>query len=140
MEEQNYFEFCKTAYDEIKERLKLKDSAGFHYLAQISTDTENNVPTYAFQLTGMGELLAPVTFMNAEESKIRAAIEQFVTDIDVDFVEEAFHLAQAERAEKALEFHKEQAKNIKNRVAIEGKTTIGKIRKGYKGDKNAKNH
>lgn len=138
--QETFFEFCKNAYGDIKERLNLKDSSGFHYLAQISTDTENDTPTYAFQLTGMGELLAPVTFMNPEEEKVRAAIQKFVDDIDVDFVEEAFHLAQAERAKTALEFHESQAKNIKNRVAIEGKTTIGKIRKGYKGDKNAKNN
>lgn len=133
--EENYFDFCKRLFEEIKLRINLKDSSGFSYLAQISADKEDSTPTYAFQLTGMGNMLAPVTFMNTDEAKVRAAIEKFAEDVDVDFVEEAFHLAQAERAEKSLKFHQEQAKNIKNRVALEGKTTIGKIRKGYKGDK-----
>ena len=139
MKEENYFEFCKRLFAEIKTKLNLKDSDGLHYLAQISSDTEDETPTYAFQLSGVGHMLSPVTFMNTDESKVRAAIEKFAEDVDVDFVEEAFHLAQAERAEKAMNFHKEQAENIKHRVAIEGKTTIGKIRKGFKGDKEKKN-
>lgn len=138
MNTENYFEFCERLFEEIKTKLNLKDASGLGYLAQISTDTEDRTPTYAFQLSGVGHLLAPVTFMNTDEQKVRAAIEKFAEDVDVDFVEEAFHLAQAERAEKTMNFHKEQAKNVKNRVAVEGKTTIGKIRKGFKEDKKGK--
>lgn len=134
---QDFFEFCAEQFEKIKLRLNLKDSSGMHYLAQISSDNEERTPTYAFQLSGVGNLLAPITFMNIEEEKVRKAVLQFADDVNVDFVEEAFHLAQAEHAEKIMNFHKEQAKNVKNRVAVEGPTTIGKIRKGYKEKKNA---
>lgn len=135
--QQNFFEFCAEQFEAIKQRLNLRDSSGMHYLAQISSDNEEPTPTYAFQLGGVGNLLAPVTFMNTDEEKVRRAVLQFADDVNVDFVEEAFHLAQAEHAEKIMNFHKEQAKNVKTRVAVEGPTTIGKIRKGYKEKKNA---
>lgn len=137
----DYFQYCAEKFQEIKERLNIKDkhSTGINYLAQISSERDDPEPKYWFQLTDVGALIKPLTFCNKDENEIKKLIDKFVEELNFDAVEISYCEIMAEHAEKVAEQYREMAKDNRNRVAVEGPTKLSDVRKGKKETKNAKN-
>lgn len=136
-----YFEFCEEKFQEIKERLNIKDknSSGINYLAQISTERDDPEPKYWFQLTEVGHLLKPLTWCNKNEEKIRELIEKFVSELNFDAVEISYLETMSEHAQTVADQYKKMAEDNRHRLALEGPTKLSDVRKGKKVTKNAKN-
>lgn len=135
-----YFEFCEEKFQEIKERLNLKNtqSTGLNYLAQISTERDDPEPKYWFQLSEVGHLLKPLTWCNKDEKKIRELIEKFVDELNFDAVEISYLEIMSEQAQAIADQYKKMAEDNRHRLALEGPTKLSDVRKGKK-TKNAKN-
>lgn len=136
-----YFEFCEEKFQEIKERLNIKDknSSGINYLAQISTERDDPEPKYWFQLTEVGHLLKPLTWCNKSEEKIHELIEKFVSELNFDAVEISYLETMSEHAQIVADQYKKMAEDNRHRLALEGPTKLSDVRKGKKVIKNAKN-
>lgn len=136
-----YFEFCEEKFQEIKERLNIKDknSSGINYLAQISTERDDPEPKYWFQLTEVGHLLKPLTWCNKSEEKIRELVEKFVSELNFDAVEISYLETMSEHAQIVADQYKKMAEDNRHRLALEGPTKLSDVRKGKKVIKNAKN-
>lgn len=136
-----YFEFCEEKFQEIKERLNIKDknSSGINYLAQISTERDDPEPKYWFQLTEVGHLLKPLTWCNKSEEKIRELIEKFVSELNFDAVEISYLETMSEHAQIVADQYKKMAEDNRHRLVLEGPTKLSDVRKGKKVIKNAKN-
>lgn len=133
-----YFEFCEEKFQEIKERLNLKNtqSTGLNYLAQISTERDDTEPKYWFQLSEVGHLLKPLTWCNKSEKKIRELIEKFVDELNFDAVEISYLEVMSEQAQAIADQYKKMAEDNRHRLALEGPTKLSDVRKGKKNAKN----
>lgn len=131
---QEFLEFCDNAFQDILDKINLKDSSGVNFIAQVSIDRDNNTPVYWFQITNLGYLLQPLTWSNEDPEWIKKDVTKFIKELNFDSIEIAYYETLSDRAQKMSEQYKKLAEDSKHRLALEGPTKLSNVRKGYKKD------
>lgn len=109
----------RTQVNRLKRRLHNIDLA---YVLQEDSTSEHLAPHYVCQITGFSARLAPITFFSKDEDDLVQQVKNRLKNMEFDEIEIAYLEANAAEHQKYADFYKEQAKNAKNRLTVEGST------------------
>ena len=101
----------RTEFNNLKKKLHIPD---LKYLVQESTTEEYVKPTYALQVNGISERVAPITMYAHTEEELLEKFKKFVEKLDYDEIDIAYMQASAELHAKLAQDYSENAKTIKN--------------------------
>ena len=109
----------RTQFNKLKKKLHNHDLT---YILQEDSTNEHLEPHYVMQINGFSARLAPITFFSKDEEDLIKQVKERLEKLEFDEIEIAYLEANAEEHQKRADFYKEQAKNAKNRLLVEGST------------------
>lgn len=109
----------RTQFNRLKKRLHNLDLT---YILQEDSTNEHLESHYLCQINGFSARLAPITFFSKDEDDLVQQVKSRLKNMEFDEIEIAYLEANADEHQKRADFYKEQAKNAKNRLLVEGST------------------
>lgn len=109
----------RTQFNRLKKRLHNLDLT---YILQEDSTNEHLESHYLCQINGFSARLAPITFFSRDEDDLVQQVKNRLKKMEFDEIEIAYLEANADEHQKRADFYKEQAKNAKNRLLVEGST------------------
>lgn len=109
----------RTQFNRLKKRLHNLDLT---YILQEDSTNEHLESHYLCQINGFSARLAPITFFSKDEDDLIQQVKSRLKNMEFDEIEIAYLEANADEHQKRADFYKEQAKNAKNRLLVEGST------------------
>lgn len=109
----------RTQFNRLKKRLHNLDLT---YILQEDSTNEHLESHYLCQINGFSARLAPITFFSKDEDDLVQQVKNRLKKMEFDEIEIAYLEANADEHQKRADFYKEQAKNAKNRLLVEGST------------------
>lgn len=109
----------RTQFNRLKKRLHNLDLT---YILQEDSTNEHLESHYLCQINGFSARLAPITFFSRDEDDLVQQVKNRLKNMEFDEIEIAYLEANADEHQKRADFYKEQAKNAKNRLLVEGST------------------
>lgn len=109
----------RNQVNKLKRRLHNLDLT---YILQEDSTSEHLESHYICQINGFSARLAPITFFSKDEDDLVQQVKARLKAMEFDEIEIAWLEANAEEHQKHADFYKEQAKNAKNRLLVEGST------------------
>ena len=109
----------RNQFNKLKKRLHNLDLT---YILQEDSTNEHLESHYICQINGFSARLAPITFFSKDEDDLVQQVKNRLKNMEFDEIEIAYLEANADEHQKRADFYKEQAKNAKNRLLVEGST------------------